>query len=227
MALAFVDLDGTLLRGPSCERAFIAHLLRRRALGPRQGLAAAVFTLRWAAPFGRHVLKKNKAWLAGLAVCEVERLAAEFDLSPRLRPGMLAALARERAAGTRLVLLTGAPDFLAQPIGRAIGAELCCATLCVRDGDRYASAPPSSHPFGAAKLALARRIAAEHAIALADCAAYADSIHDLPLLAAVGRPVAVAPDRALRALARSNGWPVLEDPSRQTAAWRARARARA
>jgi HAD superfamily phosphoserine phosphatase-like hydrolase len=227
MGLAFVDLDGTLLRGPSCEQAFIGRLLRRGALGPRQALASTAFVLRWGARFGRHVLRTNKAWLSGFEVSEIARLAADFDLAPRLRPVMLTELARVRAAGTRLVLLTGAPDFLAEPIGRAVGAELTCATLCARNGARYAAAPPLRHPFGAAKLALARRIAGERGMPLSACAAYGDSIYDLPLLAAVGRPVPVAPDRLLRAAAKAKGWRVLDDSSAQTAAWRARAGARA
>jgi phosphoserine phosphatase len=37
---------------------------------------------------------------------------------------------------------------------------------------------------------------------------YTDSITDLPLLEAVGRPVAVNPDPRLRRLARRRGWPI-------------------
>ena len=40
------------------------------------------------------------------------------------------------------------------------------------------------------------------------CAAYSDSINDLPMLRLVGRPVAVNPDSALRAEARDRGWEI-------------------
>jgi HAD superfamily phosphoserine phosphatase-like hydrolase len=221
MALAFVDLDGTLLRGPSCERAFIAHLLRRGALGPRQLLAAAAFALRWSAPFGRHVLKKNKAWLAGLEAAEIARHAASFDMTARQRPQMFAELQRMRAAGHRLVLLTGAPQFLAAPLARTIGCDDCCATLCARAGSTYLAAPPLRHPFGHEKLLIAEALAAERGCALADCVAYADSIHDLPLLAAVGEPVAVHPDRALRRVAHERGWRIVDDAATSRAPGRA------
>jgi phosphoserine phosphatase len=36
--------------------------------------------------------------------------------------------------------------------------------------------------------------------------AYADSISDLPMLEAVGNPVAVNPDRRLAAAAKERGW---------------------
>ena len=39
--------------------------------------------------------------------------------------------------------------------------------------------------------------------------AYSDSINDLPLLSAVGHPVAVDPDERLRAHAQAQGWPII------------------
>jgi hypothetical protein len=40
--------------------------------------------------------------------------------------------------------------------------------------------------------------------------AYSDSINDLPFLELVGNPVAMNPDRSLRAHARRRGWQVLD-----------------
>jgi phosphoserine phosphatase len=45
---------------------------------------------------------------------------------------------------------------------------------------------------------------------LAASTAYSDSHTDLPFLEAVGHPVAVNPDQALRRIAADRGWPVLE-----------------
>jgi len=46
-------------------------------------------------------------------------------------------------------------------------------------------------------------------IDLAASYAYADSIYDLPLLEAVGHPVAVSPEERLASIARQRGWPIL------------------
>ena len=46
-------------------------------------------------------------------------------------------------------------------------------------------------------------------IDLAASYAYSDSESDIPMLRAVGHPVAVNPDRELGALARAEGWEVL------------------
>src|SRR5690606_33200666 len=66
MRLAIFDVDGTLVGGKSTEKRFIGWMLRRRHIGPRQCLAAVWFTIRWFPLYGRHVFRKNKAWLAGL-----------------------------------------------------------------------------------------------------------------------------------------------------------------
>ena len=44
---------------------------------------------------------------------------------------------------------------------------------------------------------------------LSQCYAYSDSASDLPMLRAVGHPVAVNPDGKLERHARANGWPIV------------------
>src|SRR5207253_4095142 len=51
-------------------------------------------------------------------------------------------------------------------------------------------------------------VAAEEGIDLTGSFAYSDSITDLPMLEAVGNPVAVNPDRDLRREAEKRGWQV-------------------
>ena len=62
---------------------------------------------------------------------------------------------------------------------------------------------------GEAKAAWCAEYAAANRIALSACWGYADSHYDLPFLAALGHPVAVNPNRRLRAVARSRQWPVV------------------
>ena len=52
-------------------------------------------------------------------------------------------------------------------------------------------------------------LAAERGYDLAECWAYSDSITDQHMLEIVGHPHAVNPDKELRRVARTNGWPVL------------------
>ncbi len=55
-----------------------------------------------------------------------------------------------------------------------------------------------------------RRIAAEEGIDLEASSAYSDSYTDLPMLEAVGHPVAVNPDRVLAKVAREREWEVMQ-----------------
>ena len=62
--------------------------------------------------------------------------------------------------------------------------------------------------YGDAKADALRELAGEQEIDLSGSTAYSDSYTDVPFLAAVGHPVAVNPDRALRRVAAERGWPV-------------------
>ena len=55
-----------------------------------------------------------------------------------------------------------------------------------------------------------RQWAQERGVDLADCWAYADSVSDLPMLAAVGHPVAVNPDEALRKVAKERDFAIAD-----------------
>lgn len=212
MAYVFVDLDGTLLGGPSTEFRFILYMLARRRIGWRQFLAAAIFSIRWAPRFGKHVFKKNKAYLTGVSVHEVTLAAEAFVaevVQPRLRHEILELIGGHAARGDKIVLLTGTPDFIAQPLARLLGAETVCATQCARQDGHYTAEPPLLHPFGETKVVLARNICREAKSAMTDAVAYADSIHDLPLMLQVGRAVAAWPDAPLRAIAEKGNWLIL------------------
>jgi phosphoserine phosphatase len=54
-----------------------------------------------------------------------------------------------------------------------------------------------------------RELAEREGIDLAESWAYSDSESDLPMLRAVGHPVAVHPDKVLARVAREEGWEIL------------------
>ncbi len=213
MNAAIFDVDGTLLTGPhSSESLFVRDLLRRRVIGVPQIAAAGWFMLANGWRYRRHVLRKNKAYLAGLALDDVAALArafAERDLARLIDRAVLQRIEEHRRAGDVILLLTGTPDFLARPLAERIGADgWQGARYALRDG-RFAAAPPVRHPLGIDKIAAADDLCARHGAELARAAAYADSIHDLALLARVARPIAVRPDRRLARAARARSWEII------------------
>ena len=65
---------------------------------------------------------------------------------------------------------------------------------------------------GEARSAWLTHYATLHGIDLSKSFAYADSHVDLPMLNAVGNPVAVSPDIGLMRAAKSKGWSIVEWP---------------
>ena len=78
----------------------------------------------------------------------------------------------------------------------------------VVDG-RYTGRPDGPFTYREGKAEAMRELAGQEGISLADSYAYSDSESDLPMLRAVGHPVAVNPDAPLLKIAREEGWEVL------------------
>jgi HAD superfamily hydrolase (TIGR01490 family) len=211
--LAIFDLDGTLIPNPSAEWRFAGHLIRTGRVGPGRMLKSLAFSLRWFPVYGRQVWKKNKAYLSGFPIDDVGQWAEHYvhaSLIGLLRPGVLARLQRHQREGDGVALLTGTLDRVAQPLARHLGIAHCMACVCIVENGRFASQPPESHPFGEEKRMLAESLCRRLGFAMHEVVAYADSRHDLPLLQAAGRAIAVAPDPALRQAALSRGWEILD-----------------
>jgi HAD superfamily hydrolase (TIGR01490 family) len=217
MKLAIFDIDGTLVTGLSTEKRFFLELLRRGRIGPRQVLGFLWFLLRCSPRFGRHVFKKNKAYLAWLYEADVRRLAAvwaEERLTEAWFEPCVQRLYQHKQAGDRVVLLSGTPQFVAEAIGTALGVDQVIGSDCIIEDGRFRLRPPERHPFREEKRVLAEALRDEPGAGCEGVAAYGDSIYDLPLLEMADTPVAVRPDQALAAHAAAAGWEII-GPVRQ------------
>ena len=73
----------------------------------------------------------------------------------------------------------------------------------------YTGRPDGPFTYREGKAEAIREIAEREGIDLAESYAYSDSESDLPMLRAVGHPVAVNPDAALERVAREEGWRIM------------------
>lgn len=119
-------------------------------------------------------------------------------------PAAIRRVRAHRAAGHRTVLITGALDFVVEPL-RPLFDDIVSAELAI-EGDQYVGQLRTVPPTGETRAAALRRYADEHGLDLGEAVAYADSSSDLPMLEAVGFPVAVNPETKLASLARRRGW---------------------
>jgi alcohol-forming fatty acyl-CoA reductase len=128
------------------------------------------------------------------------------QLLTRSFPEGFARVRAHRALGHRTLLITGALDFIIEPI-RPLFDDIVCAVMEERDG-RLTGHLTTLPPIGEARALLLAEYADEHELSLDESVAYADSASDLAMLEAVGFPVAVNPEARLAAIARRRGWHV-------------------
>ena len=125
-------------------------------------------------------------------------------LGLRAFPDAVARVRRHRALGHRTLLITGALDFVVEPL-RPLFDEIVCASMAERDG-KFTGELTQAPPTGEARAILLDEFAKSQGLSLADTVAYADSTSDLPMLEAAGFPVVVNPEAKLAAIARRRGW---------------------
>jgi fatty acyl-CoA reductase len=154
--------------------------------------------------FLRHFYRRYEGASAEqLRVDSVELLSEQ--LLPKSFPAAIRRIREHRALGHRTVLITGALDFVVAPLSPLFD-DIVCARMSVDDEDRYTGQMVDVPPTGESRAQALFDFAAAEGIDLAEAVAYADSTSDLPMLEAVGFPVAVNPETRLAALARKRGW---------------------
>jgi len=132
----------------------------------------------------------------------------EVTLKQRIFPDALRQVQWHREQGHKIVLVTGSADFVVEPLASWLGADLIAAKLEEVDG-KFTGRLIGEPLIGDGKAKAVLSYADEHKIDLTRSYAYGDSKSDEPMLACVGNPVAVNPDRRLRQIAAERGWKVV------------------
>jgi len=149
--------------------------------------------------------------LAGLPTRELHRLSHHVlgGVIPNLYPEVLALAHAHQDAGRPIYICTAASQEMADLMALVLGFDGSIGSRSeVLDGV-YTGQPGGPFAYGAGKATLIAELAAAEGIRLAESYAYSDSASDLPMLRAVGHPVAVNPDAELTRIAFAEGWPVL------------------
>ena len=184
---AFFDLDRTLMAGSSgfhwARAAYRAGLLSRRQIAA-DAWSNVQFRLRGSTDDETEQIKARlRLWLEGRRVQDLERLSPGVlaGVLPRLYPQMLQLAYDHQDAGRPVYICTAASQGTADMLAHVLGFDGAAGTgLEERDGLDFAASY-----------------------------AYSDSASDIPMLRAVGHPVAVNPDAELLRTARAEGWDVL------------------
>ena len=130
-------------------------------------------------------------------------------IEPIILPKGEKLLAKHRAAGDLVMIITATNRFITGPIAQRLGVEHLIATACGMQDGQYTGELVNVPSFQEGKITRLNAWLAEHQATLVDSYFYSDSHNDLPLLEQVTHPVAVDPDDTLRELAEQRGWKVL------------------
>jgi HAD superfamily hydrolase (TIGR01490 family) len=215
-AAGFFDVDNTMMRGASIY--YLARgLAARKFFTTGDLLRFGVRQLRFRVMASEHggdmteARQAALAFVAGRDVDELRALSEEiFDelMAERIWSGTHALARLHLDAGQRVWLITAAPVELGAVIAHRLGLTGAIGTVAEISNGVYTGRLVGDLMHGPAKAAALTDLAQREGLDLTRCAAYSDSINDLPMLTTVGRPVAVNPDAALRRAARDHGWEI-------------------
>jgi len=212
---AFFDLDKTIIAKSSTlafSKPFQAGgLISRRAV-LRSAYAQFVYLVGGA---DHDQMEKMRAFMsqlcAGWDVATVREIVADTlhnIVDPLVFDEAVSLIELHRLAGRDIVIVSTSGAEVVGPIGEMLGADRVVATRMEIVDGRY-TGEIEYYAYAEEKARAIEELARSQGYDLESCYAYSDSVTDVHMLEAVGHPHAVNPDKELRRIAISHGWPVL------------------
>ena len=215
MQAAFFDLDKTVI-AKAAMLAFGPHL-RRAGLLNRWLVVRALWGQLVFRYLGADESRMEKMRTAALRVCtgwDSEHVGALVDealtevIDPLVFDEAVELIETHRAAGRRIYLVSASPQEIVRPLARHLGVDDAIASRARIDSDGRYTGEIEFYSAGEYKVEAMEAEARIHGLDLAESYAYSDSVTDLPMLEAVGHPVAVNPDRGLLRVALEREWEI-------------------
>jgi len=212
---AFFDVDNTVVVGASIFH-FAKGLAARKFFSTRDLRRFVWQQVKFRAGGEAHenIAKAREsalAFVAGKSVAEIIEMSEDIydeTIAAKIYSGTRALAQLHLDAGEQVWLVTATPEELATIIARRLNLTGALGTRAERKDGLFTGRLLGDLLHGEAKAAAVRELAEREGLDLSQCAAYSDSINDIPMLSLVGRPVAVNPDSALRDEARRRGWEI-------------------
>jgi HAD superfamily hydrolase (TIGR01490 family) len=212
---AFFDLDRTLIAGSSAfafgRASYEAGMLSRRQLA-RDAWANIRFRLQGSTDEATEALRERIfTSIAGVRVVDLQRLGPRVlaGILPRVYPEVLQVAYDHQDAGRPVYIVTAASHEMAELMAHVLVFDGGIGARSEIVDGRYTGRPEGPFTYREGKAQAIRELAEAEGIDLAESYAYSDSESDLPMLRAVGHPVAVNPDAELLRVARAEGWDVM------------------
>ena len=171
----------------------------------RDGRAALAFKLRGSNDrTTEDVRERILGAVRGMRYDDLVALNAEVlpKLLAKVRPEARRLLDLHRHAGRNTYIVSAAPVELVEPLAHSLGMTAGIGTRSEIVDGVYTGRLAGPFCYEPGKVTAMEEIARWDGLDLSQCYAYSDSASDLPMLDAVGHPVAVNPDSKLERRAR-------------------------
>ena len=215
---AFFDLDNTLIQGSSLFY-FVKGLVSNGEVTKRSIMRLAYQHFQYKRnktesdnaiqTTTQRVLEfvKGKTHLHLHNICQ--SVVEEF-FPKIINPRLVDEIEKHKSEGRDTWIITASPIEIAEIFSKKLGMNGGFGTVSEIIDDKFSGKLDGKPMHGFSKAVKIRQLAALHAYDLENSFAYSDSINDLPLLATVGNPRIVNPNKELQILAVKNNWPILD-----------------
>lgn len=153
------------------------------------------------------VLNLTKGWDQA-EISAIVRDTLEAVIEPIVFDEALERIRDHQAQGHKVFIVSASPEEVVAPIARLLGVDEAIATRAELDEMGRYSGRTERYVYGPEKEVAIIEVAVRDGLDLGRSWAYSDSATDVPMLSAVGHPVAVNPDRELAKVAKERGWQV-------------------
>jgi HAD superfamily hydrolase (TIGR01490 family) len=222
LAAAFFDVDNTILRGSSSflfgKSAFERKFFSRKDFWR---FAWHQFLFIWKGENNNKLSAlKDRALvlIQGQRVSDLQELVDEVyekHIKLKLWPETVRLAKDHIKQGREVWLVTAAPQELGDVIAHELGLTGAIGTKVERKNGILTGNLVGKPIHGPQKRKAILALAKDRNLSLKRSYAYSDSQNDLPMLTAVGHPVAVNPDKILTRYAKAADWPIYDFKKRE------------
>jgi len=214
MALAIFDLDETLIGG-DCASLWTQEMVKIGWADGESFIAREQELMRQYAA-GSLAMEDYMGFtlspLVGRTAEEVAHVVEPFVedvIEPIFYTDATRCLAKHRAAGDRILVISASAHFLVSAVAERLKIEDVLAIDLEEQHGHYSGRTQGVMTYREGKVIRLHAWMQEQGEVLDGAYFYSDSRNDLPLLRVVDHPHVVNPDPTLRAHAEQAGWPIL------------------
>lgn len=207
---AFFDLDRTLCPLIS-GREMVVKALGMGYIGTTDIVRALWLYLSYRLGLreAEETINRMAGWMKGRSLSsleEISRAACHDSLIPSVFSAARKEIALHKVGGARLVILSSAPEEICRIMAEELGFDAYLCSSMESEMGILTGRPSGRLCYGDEKLIRLTGYCSSNGLAVQGAWYYSDSISDLPVLAEVGHPVCINPDKKLRREAAVRGW---------------------